>query len=357
MNKKRDIFEKDLFRQAGEDLLRKVREVEQEDSRLALSSWQKVEENASRKASVFRIRSVISSVAAAIVLLLAVGCYFWMMRHDESSLPLTFLNEKDIAVLPDDEIVLVEDQDWVQLKDESIIIYDKAGKSNAKEHQIKKNDRERRIDKPDQIIVPKGRRANIVFSDGTKMYVNADTRVAYPAIFTGDKREILVDGEVYLDVAPDPSRPFIVKTKNIEVKVLGTQFNVCAYKDEPGASVVLVSGRVEVRDAGNNKRVLTPDHMLELNGREALIKEVDVFEYICWKDNLMFLNDRKVGEVLNRLARYYGRTILFDKEIGEIPLSGKLDLRESLEDVVEIICQSLFLRQETDERNKIIILK
>ena len=88
----------------------------------------------------------------------------------------------------------------------------------------------------------------------------------------------------------------------------------------------------------------------------ALVK-VDVFEHICWKDNLMLLNDRKVGEVLNRLSRYYGRTILFGKEIGEIPISGKLDLRESLEEVVEIICQSLFLRQERDGENNIILLK
>ena len=92
--------------------------------------------------------------------------------------------------------------------------------------------------------------------------------------------------------------------------------------------------------------------MIELGNKGVSIKEVDVFEYICWKDNLMQVNDRKVGDVLNKLARYYGRTIVFDKEIAEIPLSGKLDLRGS-----EIICQSLFLRQETDKENNIIILK
>ena len=90
---------------------------------------------------------------------------------------------------------------------------------------------------------------------------------------------------------------------------------------------------------------------------EIMSKMVDVFEHICWKDNLMLLNDRKVGEVLNRLSRYYGRTILFGKEIGEIPISGQLDLRENLEEVVEIICQSLFLRQERDGENNIILLK
>ena len=73
----------------------------------------------------------------------------------------------------------------------------------VEEHQIEKNEQETKIDEPDQIIVPKGRRANIVFSDGTKMYINAETRVIFPTVFAKDKREILVDGEVYLEVAAD----------------------------------------------------------------------------------------------------------------------------------------------------------
>ena len=107
MNKKQDMVEKDSFRQAGEDLLRKVREEERVDSRLALSSWQKLEErlNAPRKTSVLRIRYLVSSVAAAVMLLLAVGCYFWMMGHDKSSLPLALLEEKNVGALPGDEML------------------------------------------------------------------------------------------------------------------------------------------------------------------------------------------------------------------------------------------------------------
>ena len=357
MNKKRDIFEKDLFRQAGEDLWRKVREVEQLDSKFALSSWQKVEERlkAPRKTFVLRIRYLASSVAAAVVLLLAIGCYFWMVGDDKSSLPLALLEEKSIDSLPDDEIVLVENGSW--LKNGATITHDNIGKPSVKDSQIKKKVLATKTGNLNQIIVPKGKRANIIFSDGTQIYVNADTRVIYPAVFAKDKREILVTGEAYLDVTPDSSRPFIVKTNAFNVKVLGTQFNVCVYGDEPKASVVLVEGRVEVENDKHVKEVLAPNQMIELGNKGVSIKEVDVFEYICWKDNLMQVNDRKVGDVLNKLARYYGRTIVFDKEIAEIPLSGKLDLRGSLEDVVEIICQSLFLRQETDKENNIIILK
>ena len=208
-----------------------------------------------------------------------------------------------------------------------------------------------------QIIVPKGRRADITFSDGTKMYVNAGTRVFYPAVFKTDKREILVEGEVYLDVAKDPSRPFIVKTNSFDVKVLGTQFNVCAYKEDVSASVVLVNGQVEVNAGKNNKSILSPNQMMKINDKSVDIKEVDVFEYICWKDNMMMLNDRKVGETLDRLSRYYGRNIWYNEEIGNIPISGKLDLRENMEDVINIICQLMFLQYKTDANNNIIISK
>ena len=368
MNKKRDIFEKDLFRQAGEDLWRKVREVEQLDSKFALSSWQKVEERlkAPRKTFVLRIRYLASSVAAAVVLLLAIGCYFWMVGDDKSSLPLALLEEKSIDSLPDDEIVLVENGSWVQLKNGATISHDNIGKPSVKDSQIKKKVLATKTGNLNQIIVPKGKRANIIFSDGTQIYVNADTRVIYPAVFAKDKREILVTGEAYLDVTPDSSRPFIVKTNAFNVKVLGTPVQAIMDTEDRELFVqklneinvkTIKSGRVEVENDKHVKEVLAPNQMIELGNKGVSIKEVDVFEYICWKDNLMQVNDRKVGDVLNKLARYYGRTIVFDKEIAEIPLSGKLDLRGSLEDVVEIICQSLFLRQETDKENNIIILK
>ena len=83
-----------------------------------------------------------------------------------------------------------------------------------------------------------------------------------------------------MDVTPDSSRPFIVKTNAFNVKVLGTQFNVCVYGDEPKASVVLVEGRVEVENDKHVKEVLAPNQMIELGNKGVSIKEVDVFEYI-----------------------------------------------------------------------------
>lgn len=360
MNKKQNISDKHSFEQAGRSLLQKVREAEKKEQQDVLNSWQEIELHLEKPRYTPKLYIVrLLSVAASVAILFSIGLYWWMETKEDSSMSLALL-ETTTSALSGDEIVLIENTDKMQLKDESSIRYDAQGKSNVEEHIVKKEttvEKEEKKEEVNQIIVPKGRRANITFSDGTRMYVNAGTRVAYPAVFKKDKREILVEGEVYLEVEKEPSRPFIVKTNGFDVKVLGTEFNVCAYKEDASASVVLVNGSVEVRTVKNEKSQLFPSQRIEINDKGSNIKEVDVFEYICWKDNMMLLNNRKVGETLDRLARYYGRGIWYNEEIGNIPVSGKLDLRENMEDVINILCQSLFLQYKTDVNNNIIISK
>jgi len=360
VNRKQNILNKNSFEQAGKDLLRKVHEAEPDKLPEALVSWQEIEARLDQPHTSFRLRArYIWSVAASIAVLISVGLYFGMETKNDTSMSLALL-ENHTSALSGDEIVLIESEDKMQLKDESSIRYDVDGKSNVEEHVVKKEtaeDKKEKKEEINQIIVPKGRRADITFSDGTRMHVNAGTRVFYPAVFKKEKREIIVEGEVFLDVTKDPSRPFIVKTNGFDVKVLGTQFNVCAYKEDAFASVVLVDGRVEVDSGKNNKLELSPNQMFEINDKGTKVKEVDVFEYICWKDNMMMLSERKVGETLDRLSRYYGRTIWYNEEIGNIPISGKLDLRENMEDVINIVCQSLFLQYKTDANNNVIISK
>lgn len=360
MDKKQNIANKKNFEQAGNDLLRKVKEAEPDNLQDAWASWEKIESRLNRSRTTFSLRTrYMLAIAASIALLISTVIYIGLDREEDSVLSLALLNENPSS-LSGDEIVLIESKEKMQLKDESSIQYDENGKSNVEEHVVKKESaKEEKREKKEinQIIVPKGRKADITFSDGTRMYVNAGTRVFYPAVFEKEKREIVVEGEVYLDVKKDPSRPFIVKTNGFDVKVLGTQFNVCAYKEDASASVVLVNGKVEVNTAKKEKSVLAPNQRIEIDGTGTNVKEVDVFEYICWKDNMMMLNDRRVGETLDRLSRYYGRTILYNEEVRDIPISGKLDLRENMEDVILIVCQSVYLHYRVDAENNIVVSK
>ena len=384
MVRKKTNIQKESFFQAGQELLQKVRKSETVCDADVRASWKRLEVRLDRERTrKLRIRYGWSAVAASVALLLAVGVGFWVTERDDSAVSLSLL-DKEVPALNENEVVLIAQNDRMQLKDESSVVYGEDGQADLKEQVVKKvsepETKKEEETKINQIVVPKGRKVDITFSDGTKMYVNAGSRVIYPALFAKDKREIVVEGEVYLDVRKDPSRPFIVKTKEFEVKVLGiqkdpsrpfivktkefevkvlgTQFNVCAYEEDSEASVVLVEGKVEVQtETGNGKTTLAPNQLIAVSEGGTSVKEVDVFEYICWKDNMMLLNNRTVGEVIERLSRHYGRSIVCEADVENIPISGKLDLREETEDVVNILCQSLYLAYHIDENNRIVLTK
>ena len=171
MDKKQNILNKRSFEQAGKDLLRKVHDAESDNLQEALASWQEIEARTTQPRTSFRLRSrYILSVAASIAVLLSVGLYFWMDTKSDTSMSLALL-ENNTSSLSGDEIVLIESDDKMQLKDESSIKYDVDGKSNVEQHVVKKEIAEEKKEKKEeinQIIVPKGRRADITFSDGTK---------------------------------------------------------------------------------------------------------------------------------------------------------------------------------------------
>ncbi len=192
---------------------------------------------------VLRYLSVGVSIAASVAILFMISNYY--LRSPEDSSFLSELENKAVPVDSLDQICLVlSDDRQVELANESVVNYDKQGavtvnnQSQAVVEDLSEIGRNKNLN---HIIVPKGKRTHVTLSDGTKMYVNSASHVIYPSVFEGDKREIAVEGEVYLEVVRNPKAPFIVKTKRLDVKVLGTTFNVNAY-EESDISVVLVDG-------------------------------------------------------------------------------------------------------------------
>lgn len=185
-----------------------------------------------------------------------------------------------------------------------------------------------------QLIVPAGKRSILNLSDGSKVWVNSDTRLIYPASFDNNERVIYVNGEIYLDVIKDVKRPFIVKTKDMDIKVLGTQFNVTAYDTDDMKAIVLVSGSVEV-DPKNDQQTtsLVPDQMFITGKEQNHIVTVDTKKYTSWIDGIYYCEDVSLDIILQRLSRYYGVEITCDPSISSVLFSGKLDLKENLTDI------------------------
>lgn len=202
-----------------------------------------------------------------------------------------------------------------------------------------------------QLIIPYGKRSVLTFSDGTKAWVNAGSKLVYPTEFSKDKREIYVDGEVYIEVFEDTKRPFVVNTQDMRVKVLGTKFNVSAYKIDKEKSVVLLSGSVNVSSKKyNSELTLTPNQKYLVQEDSYKVKTVDAENYTSWTKGLYIFESEKLKNILIRLERYYGVRIKCDDTIEDLKCSGKLDLKEDLNKLLTELARALSTeyKKETD---------
>lgn len=185
-----------------------------------------------------------------------------------------------------------------------------------------------------EIFVPKGKRMEIELSDGSHLVANYNTKVIYPEEFTGKERRIYVDGEVYVDVAKDKDHPFIVESPGFEIKVLGTKFNIDNRSDTT-AIVVLVEGSIDLSTNKNQTIRLKPNDLVDVvNGDIAELRRVDAKDYISWVRGFRTLDGESLKSLTNRLEDYYGVTINCDPDLSETKIYGKLDLRDSLNDVL-----------------------
>jgi hypothetical protein len=186
-----------------------------------------------------------------------------------------------------------------------------------------------------QLIVPKGKRSKITLSDGTALHVNSGTKVVYPNRFTGNIREIYVNGEVFLDVASDPGKPFMVKTNNVDVRVLGTKFNVLAYEEDHETQVVLAAGAVRIASGKNAPETeLTPSQMYRYKEGQTSVTKVEVEKYISWIHGILYAEDERLDILMTKLSRYYGEEIIYDENIVSQRCSGKVDLKSDLGEVL-----------------------
>ena len=231
----------------------------------------------------------------------------------------------------------------------------------SEEKSIKKEEEKNDgIQSFNQLIVPIGKRTSITFTDGSKIWVNSGSKVIYPAQFTTDSREIFIEGEIYLDIVHDEKRPFIVKTRKMEIRDLGTQFCVSAYNNDANSHVVLVKGKVEIETKGKRKNTLSPNQLFLYDNKKdkESVHQVNTQDYVAWKDGYYQFNHQKLDTVLEKLCKYYGIKIHWDEKVGELTCSGKLDLKENPEKVLNALQNAAPIKvEQIDEQIHIFIVK
>lgn len=303
--------------------------------------WRCVELRAITEKRKCRHRSlyVVATSVAAVILL----CLFWLGKqftscYMEDNAIAEFASQTQVLLLDDEEIMLLmPGKKGIEVgTNEANIIYSKDGTVVVNSDTV--DIVQKKETEFNQLIIPKGKRTRLTLSDGTHLWVNSGTRVVYPARFEKEHREIYVEGEVYLDVFHNEKAPFIVKTKDFQVQVLGTSFNVSAYLSENTSSVVLVEGSVNIKNRNKNKVKLVPGQLVNIHtGQLDTPQNVDVEPYVCWVRNMLMYTDEPLDKVFSKLNLYYGKAFILDPEVTVMLVSGKLDLKEKLEDVLHTI--------------------
>lgn len=208
-----------------------------------------------------------------------------------------------------------------------------------------------------KLIVPYGKRSEIVLADGTRAWLNSGSTLEFPSTFSGDKREVSLTGEMYVEVAPDSKKRFVVHASGYDITVHGTKFNVSAYSGVP-SHVVLVEGSVGLQAEETREVMLSPNEQAIYSATTGTFETsiVDVLAFTSWKEGYLTFDDTPVTEVLKQIERYYNLSFNLNDAVSfkGITCTGKIILSENLDNVMATL--SLLSGTEYKRENRAIYI-
>ncbi len=291
----------------------------------------------------------IGSVAA--VLVIGILSVLFITRKENAG--LNGSPESEIIVgeaLPEEEIYLISGGERINIAHKSHIGLTGDGKALVTDSTNSSKELLLATTELNKLVVPYGRRTNLTLPDGTEVWLNSGTQLDFPSEFTGDRREIRVNGEIFINVAHNPRIPFVVHAQDMDIHVQGTSFNISAYHDDSRKTVVLVEGKVRIETAGRHTAELLPNEKLEIKDNDITKEFVNVSEYISWTRGILEFDGTPVSEILKKIGRYYN--VQFesspDIKLNDKTCSGKLFLSNNLDSVmtsVSVLSSTVYQRE------------
>ncbi|SDE66205.1 FecR family protein [Mucilaginibacter pineti] len=184
------------------------------------------------------------------------------------------------------------------------------------------------------MTTPRGGTYQLTLSDGTNVWLNAASSITYPSAFKGDTREVEIRGEVYFEIAHNPSKPFRVKGAGQYVEVLGTHFNINTY--DGSVSTTLLQGSVRVV-AGNNTKIIKPGEQANVTGSEIKVSAVDVDETVAWKNGYFDFTDADIKTVMEQISRWYDVDVVFEGTLSKETFTGRIPRSFDLNKTVKVM--------------------
>ena len=315
---------------------------EEEKIKLAYEISRKLDREETKNKFRNRLVSVIKYAAIA-VLFFSIGAVVVYLNAKKdnlteyiSKMESPFSDKSPLLILPEGQSIAINNG-------ESTLDYRNPGEIILNNDSIIKTKGSSKIS---QLVIPYGSSSQITLSDSSEVWLNAGSSLIFPTNFTNKTREVVLFGEAYFSVKSDKDKPFIVQTSALEIRALGTEFNVSAYSEDNVIQTVLKKGSVAIRriDIGKdeNEIILTPNQLASFDKKtkQSVVTNIDTDFYTLWTDGLLSFENRDLNRVIKSLERYYNINIQFENPLtGQVKISGKLDLNQNQEEVFEYLAK------------------
>jgi ferric-dicitrate binding protein FerR (iron transport regulator) len=294
------------------------------------------------KAKVIRLnfKKVLRYAAVLIpfVMLISGGIYWWNQQSysfaniDETIKPF---EQKATLILANGKTVNLQNKTTTNIEEGGVQLINQ---KDLLTYSINKEVKELKALVYNTLVTPKGGSYQLTMSDGTEVWLNANTSIKYPVQFTDSTREVFLEGEAFFDVQHN-GKPFIVNTPETDIRVLGTSFNVSAYENEPYTSTTLVEGSVKLSTT-QMEQVLKPNEQANVlkNKTDIQIKPVNTDLYTSWVRGKVEFEEESLEAVMRRLSRLYNFEYQFDNEAAkDYHFTARIDNSQPISTILKML--------------------
>jgi len=206
------------------------------------------------------------------------------------------------------------------------------------------------------LTTPRGGQYQVVLEDGTKIWLNSASSISYPDKFTGNERHVKLTGEAYFEVAKNKEKPFYVDINNVQVRVLGTHFNIAAYNNDDNITTTLLEGSVRVtKNDGVGLLVPGQQAVVMNNANDIQVSAADVEQAVAWKNGYFVFNDENITDIMKKVSRWCDVDIEYRGNIKDQRFGGIYDRSKSIAELLNHLEKIGNIHFEIEERRIIVM--
>lgn len=299
------------------------------------------------------------AVAASIALAIIIGGYLYLNHKPSKQDTIAYANDvtpgKNAAtlILASGKKIVLSDAKNGQLAEEAGVLITKDANGQLS-YEIKDQNLTE-TNRINTLTTAKGETYQVKLPDGTTIWLNAASTLKYPASFARLRhRSVELIGEAYFEVAKDKLHPFVVNSKDQQVEVLGTHFNINSYANEPAIKTTLLEGSVKVSLPKGKHRILEPNQQASFAGAEITVADIDPELAMAWKDNNFIFDNADIGFIMRMVERWYNVRIIYDGPIPEDKFNGAVSRFKNVSYVLRIMERTGKVHFKIDGRNILV---